>query len=76
MKIVKQVKFKWVWDESEATKLFYKVFGTNCSFHVEYSTTEKVQFLFFKSFLLVLKKFSFWKEDKALGYIFPELPRS
>ena len=28
----------------------------------------KVQFLFFKIFLIVLKKNSFWEEDWALGY--------
>ena len=30
--------------------------------------TGKVQFIFFGSFLLLLTKFSFWKEDWALGY--------
>ena len=29
---------------------------------------EKVQFLFFKGFLLVLTKFSFWEEGWRLGY--------
>ena len=30
--------------------------------------TGRVQFLYFRSFLLVLTKFLFWKEDWALGY--------
>ena len=41
---------------------------TNCSFHVKKQNTEKFSFLFFSSFLLVSTKFSFWKEDWALGY--------
>ena len=45
-----------------------KIFETNSSFHVKRRTTGKVYFLFFKSFLLVLTKFSFWQEDWALGY--------
>ena len=28
----------------------------------------KVQDLVFKNFLLVLTKYSFWEEDRALGY--------
>ena len=35
----------------------HKIFETNYSFHVKWCTTEKVEFLFFKSFLLVLTKF-------------------
>ena len=40
----------------------------NSSFHVKSGTTGKVQFLFFKSLMLVLTKFSFWEEEWALGY--------
>ena len=40
----------------------HKIFQTNFSFHV------KVSFLFFKSFLRVLTKLSFWQGGWALGY--------
>ena len=33
-----------------------KIFETNSSFDVKYSTTEKVQFSFYGSFFIVLKK--------------------
>ena len=36
-----------------------KIFETNPSFHVQYSATEKVQFLFSSKLLLILSKFSF-----------------
>ena len=42
-------------------ELTQKIFET-------YSTTGKVSFLFFESFLLVSTKLSFWQEDWALGY--------
>ena len=45
-----------------------KAFETSSSFHVKWGTTGQVQFLFFKGFLLVLIKFSFWGGDWALGY--------
>ena len=45
-----------------------KIFEKNSSFHVKWRTTGKVQFLFSRSLLLVLTKFSFWEEDWALGY--------
>ena len=45
-----------------------KIFENNCTFHVKQRTTEKVQFLFSGSFLLVLTKFSFWEKDWALHY--------
>ena len=38
-------------------------FETNCSFHVKQLTIRKVQFLFFKSFLVVLTKVSFRDES-------------
>ena len=45
-----------------------KIFEKNSSFHVKQRTTRKNQFLFSRSLLLVLAKFSFWEEDWALGY--------
>ena len=45
-----------------------KIFEKNSSFHVKQHTTGKVQFLFSRSLLLVLAKFSFWEEEWALGY--------
>ena len=45
-----------------------KLFETNSEFHVKKYLTEKVQFRFFRSFLLVLTKFSFLEEDCTLGY--------
>ena len=49
------------------TTTIHRIFEANSSFHVKQHTTGKVQFLFCNSFLLVLAKFSFWKEDWALG---------
>ena len=40
-----------------------KKFAANPSFHVKKGTTGKVQFQFFMSFFLVLKKLSFCEED-------------
>ena len=45
-----------------------KIFEKNSSFHVKWRTTGKVQFLFSRSLLLVLTKFSIWEEDWPLGY--------
>ena len=42
-----------------------KIFETNPSFDVKQRTMGKVQFLFFKSHLLVLTTFSFWEKDWA-----------
>ena len=47
----------------EAT-IIHKIFETNSSFHVKQRTPGKVQFLFFRRFLLVLTKFSFWGRTK------------
>ena len=47
--------------------IIHKVLETNSSFHVKERTTGKVQFLFFRKFLLLLTKFSFWEEDRGLG---------
>ena len=54
--------------ELEAKKLFpetiiHKIFEINFSFHVKYPPMGKVQYLFFRSSWLVLKKFSFWHDD-------------
>ena len=46
----------------EAT-IIHKLFETNSSFHMKSHTTGKVQFLFFRRFLLILTKFSFPEED-------------
>ena len=46
-----------------------KIYGKNPSFHVKYHTTGKVHFIFFRSFLLVLIKFSFWVEGWAIGFL-------
>ena len=48
-------------------KIIHKVLETNSSFHVKERTTGKVQVLFFRKFLLLLTKFSFWEEDRGLG---------
>ena len=45
-----------------------EVFQKNSSFHVKEGTIGKIQFLFFSSFLVVLKKFSVWEKDLARGY--------
>ena len=45
-----------------------KIFETKSTFPVKQGTTGKVQFVFFTGFFLVLKIFSFWEEDWALGY--------
>ena len=39
-----------------------KIIETSSSFYVKQRTTGKVQFLFFKSFWLVLVKFPIWEE--------------
>ena len=48
------------------TRVSPRSFATDCSFHVKWRTTGKVQFLFFR-FLPVLTKFSFLEEDWPLG---------
>ena len=40
-----------------------KIFERNISFHVKQGTTGKVQFQFFRGYLLVLKKKLFWEDD-------------
>ena len=46
--------------KSSAEKITHKMFETNSGFHLKCRATGKVQFLLFKSFLLVLTKLSFW----------------
>ena len=45
------------------TTIIHKTFWTNSSFHKKYRATGKVQFLFFRRFLLVLTKCSFREKD-------------
>ena len=45
-----------------------KIYETNFSVSVKLRTTGKVQFQFSNSLLLVLTKFSSWREDWTLGY--------
>ena len=47
--------------------IIHKMFETNSCFPVKVCTMRKVQFLFFKRFLLILTKFSFQMEDLAPG---------
>ena len=56
---VGRVKIKKLFPET----MIHKIFETNFSFHEK---QRKLQFLFFRKFLLVLTKFSFWEEDEAL----------
>ena len=49
-------------------KIPHKIFDTNSSFHVKKYTTGKVDFLFFRGFLLLSSKLSFWQGDWTLGY--------
>ena len=39
-----------------------KIFETSSSFHLKWRTMGKVQFAFFRRFLLVVAKVSFWEE--------------
>ena len=50
------------------TTVSHSIFETNSGFHVKWRTTGKVSFLFFKSFLLVLTKFLFWRGGWGLAY--------
>ena len=63
-KIVQEIKFEGVRDESESKKGFQRQSLTKYLRH----TTGKVKLLFFGTFLLALTKFSFWPGDWALGY--------
>ena len=47
---------------------YLRLYFFNSSFHAKWHTTGKVQFLFLKSFFLMLTKFLFWQGDWALGY--------
>ena len=54
--------------KSVMATIIHKIFETNSRFHVKKRAMEKAFFVFFRSFLLVLTKFSFWQEDWALAY--------
>ena len=56
------------WRLSKTITIPDKMCETNSSFHVKYRTTGKVKFPFSRSFVLVLTKFSFWKEGGTLCY--------
>ena len=63
-KIVKEIKFERIWDEPGAKKYsqrqsLTKYWRLTLGFHVKQRTTGKVEYLFFKGFLLVLTKFLF-----------------
>ena len=45
-----------------------KISKTNSYFHLDQLATRKADFIFFKSFLLVLTKLVFWQGDWALSY--------
>ena len=49
------------------TTISDKIFETNVNFCVKQHTTGKVQFPFLRSFVLVLTKFLFSKEDWTLS---------
>ena len=46
----------------------HRISETNSSFRGKQRIVGKVKFLFYKSFLLVLTKLSFWQGNWALGY--------
>ena len=54
--------------EKLKTITIHKIPERNSSFYVKQRTTGKIQFLFLSSSLLILTKFSFWEEDRPLGY--------
>ena len=51
---------KWIYNPSQITG--------DSSFPMKQRITRKVQFLFFRSFLLILTKFLLWEEDWTLGW--------
>ena len=48
---------------SEEPTIMDKIYRQTLVFIGNSALREKLQFLFFKSFLLVFRKFSFWEED-------------
>ena len=54
--------------KNEEAAVLAKICETNFSVSVKLPITWKVQFQFLTSFLLVLKKISFWEEDWAPGF--------
>ena len=59
-----RVRSKKLFSETSMDKIFEKSSG----FHIKWCITGKVQYLFSRSLLLVLTKFSFREEDWALDY--------
>ena len=55
-------------NEDTIATTIHKILERDPSFYVKQRTTEKVQFLFFSSFLLILTISSFWEENWTLGY--------
>ena len=56
-------------DLTSCSTIMDKIFETNYSFLAKERITGKIQFLFLRSFLLILAKFSFYEEDWALAII-------
>ena len=52
------------------TTIMDKLFDKNFKFHVKSCAPEKLQYLVFSNFLLVVAKFLFWEENWVLGYNF------
>ena len=52
----------------DKSTIIQKIFETNSSFYVKQQPMGNVQFLFFRSFWLVLKNVSIWQEDWAVVY--------
>ena len=59
-----QVRSKILFPET----IFAKIYEINLSVSVKQLSAGKVQLQYLNIFLLVLTKFSFWDEDRALGY--------
>ena len=56
-KIPKRYKRNTISGDLHRSTILAKIFQTNCSFSVKEHPTRNVQFLFFKNFLLVARKF-------------------
>ena len=72
-KIVKEMTLEGIWDELVSKKCFQrqsftKYFWLTIVFVKHSALREKFNFLFFKNFLIVIAKFSFWEGDWAVGY--------
>ena len=67
LNLIKQLKICYK-NSNVDLQPFTKYLRQYPSFYVKQRTAGKVQFLLFSSFLLILTKFSFWEEDRTLGY--------